>query len=193
MPLTNHIAIYGGSFDPPHIGHQIGCLWLLEALNALKVVVVPTYEHYFGKKLAPFKHRVEMCRIMTSSLSGCGNIEVSSDEEHLPKPNTTFNLVRCIISSNPGAPVAVIIGTDLIPNLHKWSKWDEVAKIADIVAIGRSGYDDLSSPYDIHCYPVELSAVSSSEIRNRIASGMDITGLVSKKNKQYILDNGLYR
>ena len=189
MPLTNHIAIYGGSFNPPHMGHQIACMWLLEALNAEKVLVVPTYEHYFGKKLERFDYRVEMCLQMISPFPQ-DKIIVSDIEANLPKPNTTLKLVEAVKEFYD--TVAVVIGTDLIPSLHKWHNWDQVAELARIVAVGRTGYSETDSPFDIYKYPIELSAVSSSDIRKYIINGLDITGMVPAKIKQYIEENNLY-
>jgi len=191
MSLTKHIAIYGGSFDPPHIGHQIACMWLTEALNAELVVVVPTYEHYFGKNLIDFSHRMRMCELMIDRFPN-DDIGVSSAEERLPKPNTTLGLVEDVKKFYPDNQIEVVIGTDLIPSLHKWHNWDKVAEQARIVAVGRTGFGNAKSPYDIYQYPIELSAVSSSSIRDRIKGGKDITGMVPLKIKRYIEEHGLY-
>ena len=92
MTLSNHIAIYGGSFSPPHIGHEIACSWLIHALNAKKVIVAPTYEHYFGKRLAHFGHRLKMCELMTQQFDD--RIITWDAEKNLPHPNTTLNVLK---------------------------------------------------------------------------------------------------
>jgi len=191
MPLTDHIAIYGGSFDPPHIGHQIACMWLTEALNAELVLVVPTYTHYFGKDLTRFFHRMEMCELMIDRFPN-DNIGVSNCESMLPKPNTTLKLVETVKTFYPDNSLSVVIGTDLVPSLHKWHEWDKVAEQTKIIAVGRTGFDEVESPYAIYQYPISLSAVSSSAIRQRIKQGQDITGMVPSKVKKYIEGHGLY-
>jgi nicotinate-nucleotide adenylyltransferase len=203
MPLTNHIAIYGGSFNPPHIGHQTACLWLISALNAKAVMVAPTYEHYFGKELADFEHRMEMCQLMCSYVNFIypndeyeneREIFVTDIEKELPKPNTTLNLVNGVkkIDYCKDSQIAVVIGSDLVPELHKWHEWEKVAAENKIVAVGRSGFSNAESPLDIYQYPVELSAVSSSDIRERIAKGEPITGLVPHEIERYIYGQNLY-
>ena len=202
MPLTNHVAIFGGSFDPPHIGHQITCLWLASALNAKIIEIAPTFEHCFGKRLADFNHRVKMCELMAERLdSGYDSVDddrvvrvrATAIEKYLPKPNITYNLVNAYINSHwNDYDCAVIIGSDLVPDLHKWVKWDEVAKIAKVIAVGRSGFDKAKTPLEIYQYPIELSAVSSSDVRTKIKNGEDITGLVPSNVKEYIYENGLY-
>lgn len=189
MPLTDHVALFGGSFDPPHFGHAVACMWLMEALNAQFVHMVPTFEHCFGKKLSDFNHRVEMIKRMTEPFRGM--VCVSEVEEELPKPNITYNLLQYY--KGYADNIAIVIGSDLIPDLHKWVKWKEVTEEAIVVAIGRSGFNNISTPLDIYQYPVELSTVSSSDVRKRIANGQDITGLVSKSVKDYIEEHGLYK
>lgn len=191
MPLTNHIAIYGGSFNPPHIGHEIACMWLTEALSAKEVIIAPTYKHYFGKNLIHFAHRLEMCKRM--AITKAFDIKVSEAEAHLPQPNTTLNLLKFYRIWYPDSPFAVVVGSDLLPDLHKWHQWNEVADMAKIIVVGRSGNHTLAlPPFEVHQYPIELSAVSSSEIRKRLSKDQDITGLVSRPIKQYILENDLY-
>ena len=56
------IALFGGSFNPPHIGHQMACLYVLETSSCKELWMVPTFRHPFDKALAPFEDRFEMCR-----------------------------------------------------------------------------------------------------------------------------------
>jgi nicotinate-nucleotide adenylyltransferase len=202
MPLTNHVAIFGGSFDPPHIGHETAVIWLMSALNATVVEIVPTFEHCFGKQLTDFEHRLEMCRIAfdkyDSIFARYGKEEqgvfVNDIERKLPKPNITYNLVKAIQSEvyYEDHEFAVAVGSDLVPELHTWEKWNEVSKMAKIVALGRSGFESTRTPFKIYQYPIELSAVSSSEIRDNIKRGESITGLVPHNVERYIYENKLY-
>lgn len=189
MPLTDYLAIYGGSFDPPHIGHQISCMWLRSALNAQFVHIIPTFEHCFGKKLTSFEHRMEMCKKMAEPFRGM--VCVGDTEEYLPKPNITYNLLKYYLKYSDN--IAVVIGSDLIPDLDKWEKWKEVTEESMVIAIGRSGFENVSTSLNVYQYPIELSAVSSSRIRKKIANGQDITGLVPKSVKDYIEEHGLYK
>ena len=188
MPLTNHVVIYGGSFNPPHVGHQIACMWLLHSLNAYTVIVVPTYEHAFGKQLLDFKHRFEMCKEMCSSLPGTW---VSDAECNLPHPNITVNTVKHF--KQTFNKVAVAIGSDLVHGLDEWKGWDEVMDLAKVVVVGRTGAGYADHDYNIYQYPVELSAISSSQIRGQVRRGKDITGLVPVGVKRYIQRYKLYR
>jgi len=167
----------GGSFDPPHVGHEISALWLISALNAYMVEIVPTFEHCFGKKLTDFRHRYEMCRLIFDKYDSLfikgsdleHGVFVNDIEKKLPKPNITYNLLNAIRSESyyEDHEFAVAVGADLVPDLHTWNKWDRIAEIAKIVAIGRSGFENAKTPLEIYQYPADLSAVSSSDIRNK--------------------------
>lgn len=201
MPLSGYTVIYGGSFNPPHIGHQIACMWMTEALNAKEVVVVPTYKHAFGKELVDFEHRIAMCELMTNLWpkdycsaayppEGKGRVWVSDIEKILPHPNITLNTVKEF--KKYYNKVAVAIGSDLLHDLDEWTGWDEVIKLAKIIVVGRTGGGHADHDYNMFEYPVELSAVSSSQVRGQVRRGKDIVGLVPATIKQYIEENGLY-
>lgn len=194
MPLTGYSVIYGGSFNPPHIGHQIACMWMCEALNASEVIVVPTYKHAFGKKLLSFRHRAAMCERMCKMWvkdNNAGKVWVSQIESKLPHPNITLNTVKEFKAIRP--KVAVAIGSDLLHGLDEWVGWDEVLDLAKVVVVGRTGAGHADHDYELYQYPVELSAISSSQIRGQVRRDKDITGLVPANVKKYIEDNGLYK
>lgn len=204
MPLSGYTVIYGGSFNPPHIGHQIACMWMVEALNAAEVIVTPTYKHAFGKELVDFEHRVAMCELMCNSwrtnafVTGPdteeitpGRIWVSEIEKDLPHPNITLNTVKAI--RNVRDKVAVAIGSDLLHGLDEWTGWDDVLSLAKVVVVGRTGAGHADHDYELYQYPVELSAISSSQIRGQVRRDKDITGLVPASVKKYIESNELYK
>ena len=200
MPLTGYTILYGGSFNPPHIGHQIACMWLVEGLNAKEVVVLPTYKHAFGKELLSFEHRVNMCENMVSRLwpasnhQGCyepGKVWVSQLEKELPHPNITLNTVKKFRDTHD--KIAVAIGSDLLHGLDEWTGWSEVMDLAKVVVVGRTGAGHADHDYEMFEYPVELSAISSSQIRGQVRRDKDIVGLVPCGVRNYILENGLYK
>lgn len=190
MIFTDHTVLFGGSFDPPHVGHQAICQWLIEALDAKRVIVVPTYEHCFGKKLTSFRHRVSMCRAMVQNMRNC---DVSIAEEFTPRPNYTINLIHHHLEINPNDKLAVVVGGDLLAQLHEWERWDEVPKLAKIIAIGRPGYNTRPSLSNIDVYPVGISTVSSSEVREKLVNDEPLDGFVPLQVKEYILSHELYK
>ena len=206
MPLSGYSVIYGGSFNPPHFGHAIAASWMVETLNAAEVIMVPTYKHAFGKDLLDFEHRVAMCKLMCAQWEhgnpmaqylasegeiSPGKVWTSEIERDLPHPNITLNTVQRF--GEVRKKLAVAVGSDLLHDLDEWTGWNEVMNLAKIVVIGRMGSGHADHDYELYQYPVELSAISSSQIRGQIRRGKDITGLVPASIKEYIRDNGLYK
>lgn len=186
-PLSGHTLIYGGSFNPPHIGHQLACLYGLEALGADALWVVPVHEHPFGKELVSFEHRVEMCKRMVKPLGE--RALVSTIEEELSNPVRTYELFEALHTRYPERSFAMLMGADLLGERHRWYRFEELQKLVKIVVVGRGGFE-LSPGEDV--YEVELPQVSSSELRARLREGKSVDGLIPAKIQEYLINSKLY-
>jgi len=210
--MNNRIAIFGGSFDPPHLGHLTAMVWLREALGYSNIHMVPTHCHNFGKKLEHFDHRVKMCKLLASKVKGA---KVNTIEKELEHPNTTYNLITWYdqkynrgIWHNPDNPYKfdLIIGSDLLPELEQWNQWTMLkTKLNKIVVLERQGYDtqnltpkldgwdrSIVFKYLFDYYKVGISTISSSEVRDNIKKFNKINHLVGKEVEQYIKERKLY-
>lgn len=185
MSLAGYTVVYGGSFNPPHVGHQMACLYLLEALAADAVWLVPSRRHPFGKPLAAWDDRVELCRLLARPFGE--RVVVSAVEGQAELSGRTIDTLEYLVEEFPTRRFALAIGTDILADTPEWHRWADIATMARVVVIGRAGYG--SSPDG----PVELPAVSSSEIRGRVASGESIGGLVPRTIAEYIEEHSLYR
>lgn len=146
------IALFGGSFDPPHIGHQLACQYVLLTHAVDEVWLLPVFRHAFDKRSIPYEHRVAMCRIAASALGGPGaggepRIRVCTIEEELSRgaagqgqgggPSYTLHTVRALKQRHPGDEFSLIIGTDLIKERERWYRWPELAAEVPFIVIGR--------------------------------------------------------
>jgi nicotinate-nucleotide adenylyltransferase len=147
------IALFGGSFDPPHVGHQLACQYVLLTHPVDEVWLVPVFRHAFDKRSVPFEHRVAMCRIAAAAIGGCQGregsrreeprVRVCTIEEELsrgaasPGPSYTLHTVRALKQRHPGEEFALIIGTDLIKERERWYHWPELAAELPFIVIGR--------------------------------------------------------
>ncbi|MFA5024163.1 MAG: nicotinate (nicotinamide) nucleotide adenylyltransferase [Patescibacteria group bacterium] len=188
--LNNHIAIFGGSFDPPHCGHQYVCHWLKYSLNIQEVIVAPVYQHTFGKILAPFENRFEMCDLMCK---GNSYSFASRAEQGRPIPNTSYNLLKHFKDTYcNSAPMVLVIGADCLKDITSWDRWQELPSLAKILVIDRFGCENVDAPLDVLRYPLSVSCASSSLVRDKLAKGESVEGLVSYKIGKYIYKNKLY-
>jgi nicotinate-nucleotide adenylyltransferase len=183
MPET--IAVFGGSFNPPHLAHQMICLVVLETEAVDRVLMIPAVDHAFGKELAPYQDRLEMCR-RAAALFG-GLVEVSTLESELAEAERgrTYHLLHALRAAEPEASLRLVVGADILAEKEAWYRWDDVVAMAPLLVVGRAG-----------CGPVgglELPAVSSSDVRARLARGESALPLVSRSVMDYIAERGLYR
>lgn len=178
------IAVYGGSFDPPHLGHVLSVAWTLCAGIVDEAWVIPTWEHAFGKQHgAPFDDRMTMCELAFAPLR---NVEISDVERRLGGMSRTLHTLQALQAEHPEAVFRLLVGADVLPTVDRWHRWEEVVKIAQPLVVGRDGY-----PLPQGC-PLAIPNVNSTDIRFRLANAHDLVGLVPTAVIEYIRANGLY-
>ena len=116
------IAIFGGSFDPPHLYHQLIIINLLKLQYIDMIYVIPCGNHPLKKNYSSFKNRFNMCKIAFKSISSFNNINISDIEYKLNQPSFTYNTIKRIKQKFKNKDIVLAIGSDLIPNLNKWYK-----------------------------------------------------------------------
>ena len=186
-PLSGYTLVYGGSFNPPHMGHQLACFYGLEALGADALWVVPVYEHPFGKDLVSFEHRVKMCELMVQPLGK--RAMVSTIEQELESPVRTFELFSELKLKYPERQFAMLMGADLLAERSRWYRFEDLQNLVKIVVVGRGGFD--SSPGE-NVYDIELPEVSSSDLRERLRNGEAVEGLMPATIRNYLIKSNLY-
>lgn len=180
------IALFGGSFNPPHIAHAMVCLAVLDTEPVDRVLIVPTYDHAFDKQLVPFDDRMEMCRLAMASLGD--RVEVSAIERDLGGESRTWRTLERLRAERPGASWRLVIGSDILAETHLWQRWDEVTAIAPPIVISRTGREPAAA-----AGALVMPDISSTEIRARLSRGEPAVPLVSRAVMDYIARRGLYR
>ena len=186
------LAVYGGSFDPPHRAHVLAVEHVLRTRQAEAVLVVPVFRHAFGKRMEAFEHRVRMCELAFEHTAG---VEVSPIEAELPAPSYTVQTLRALRERYPTSELRFVVGTDAVQESHKWHLFDEVCRIAPLIVLGRVGVEHPGGPEPF------LPDVSSTEIRaalrGRGGRAQDAASphldAVPKPVLAYIDEHGLYR
>ena len=183
--VKNRVAIFGGSFDPPHLGHVLVAAWAASMGEVDRVLVVPTYSHALGKVAgASFDTRVEMCEAALNSIEG---VSVSRVEADLGGTSRTFHTLEALRSELSGAEFRLLIGSDILAETDRWYRWSEVASMAPPLVIRREGY-----PYGDEREPA-LPGVSSTAVRAAIARADRIVDAwVPASVRAIIARDGLY-
>ncbi|MFK7929575.1 MAG: nicotinate (nicotinamide) nucleotide adenylyltransferase [Myxococcota bacterium] len=163
------VAIYGGSFNPPHLGHAMVAAWLTWTDQVDAVWLVPVAGHAFGKNLAPFERRCAWCEALGEAVGP--SIRVCSIEEQLPKPSYTLNTLRALQERWPEHSFRLVIGADTLPQTPQWHRWSEIEADFAPIVVGRAGYE---SPEDMPVFP----GISSTDVRERMAQDRPVSALV---------------
>ncbi len=137
------VGILGGSFDPPHLGHQLLALSFLAIEELDELWVIPCADHAFKEELTDFHHRFTMCKIAFARLN---HVRVLDLENKLPIPNYTIETMKAILLARSDLRLLLCLGSDLVQGFTGWHQAEELVKIVDIGIFERANYPILSLP-----------------------------------------------
>ena len=163
------IAVYGGSFNPPHVGHALVASWVRWTDLADEVWLLPAFAHPFAKDMAPFADRAAMCDVVAGVL-GAG-VGVSRVEADLQPPSYTIRTLEHLRVAHPEHTFQLVVGADVVPETPKWRDWDRIAAEFAPIVVGRAGWPDVAGA-------PSFPGISSTEIRRRAAAGEPFGHLV---------------
>lgn len=180
-------ALYGGSFNPPHIAHIFSATYISMVGGFDRTIIYPCYSSPTGKKLIDFDHRLKMCKMAFGHIP---NVIISEIEKTLPEPSYTINTINAFKELYPSTNFRLIVGSDIIANQHLWKKehLEQIYNIAKPFVLGRTGFENGSD-----C-EIIMPDVSSTNIRNMLLSN-DMVGLAKvlpENILRYIVKNNLY-
>ena len=196
------ILIYGGSFNPPHLGHEH---LLAEAARFtrcdLALIVPSSVSPHKRSAQVPLSLRMQMC----GTFRRCApNVRISGIE-HAGKHDKSYTLktLRRLRKKYPGAEMCLLIGSDMLLSFHQWHRYRRILPLVTIVAATRSG-DDLAALAAeakrlrkaggrVELMPFVPVEISSTEVRAAAKAGKDLAGLVSDSTRAIIEKHGLYR
>jgi nicotinate-nucleotide adenylyltransferase len=159
--------------------------WVLATQPVDQIWLLPSFVHPFGKDLAPFADRVRMCELAIRSLRGAFVCPAEAELEHDPLVGKTARTLEHLTAKHPGHRFSLVVGADVLRDAGKWYRWDRVRELAGLIVVGREGHP-----------PVEgtpsFPAISSTAIRERIARGEDVAGLLPRHVLDLVRQRGLY-
>lgn len=195
------LGLFGGTFDPPHIGHLIVAQEVVEqlGLDRLLFVVAGLPPHKVDDVLSAATVRVEMAR---SAVEGNDSLGVSEVELAREGPTYTVDTLRHYRGEYPDAELFFIMGADQLAEFHDWQEPEAIMELATLVAMDREGVDpDSLSPMDLgggvaldfRRIPVTRMDISSSEVRRRVRDRRSVEYMVPGEVRKIIERNRLYR
>lgn len=199
------VAIYGGAFDPPHLGHLAVAQFVLNTSSTFdEVWVMPCYKHINGKSMSSAFDRIEMCRKL---FQRDGRIKVSDFEILHEFQGETYHLVKTLLAEDFAKneyDFSVIIGQDNAESFDKWVNFQDLERMVRFVVVPRKGVTPspevnwyLKPP---HIYLVDentIPNISSTKIRyilgEKGALSSDLSDLISPEVAGYIHNHNLFR
>lgn len=191
------IAILGGTFDPPHLGHLILADTVIKELNYDKVLFIPS-------KIPPHKNisgevsnedRLNMLKLSIED-----DKRFSFDDYELKSEGISYSIKTLNYlyqNYNIEGKIALIIGADLIKDFHKWKEPEKISELANIVAVNREENENLFFKENIEKYNIKIIIapridISSTLIRERIKKNKAFRYFLNDKVYDYIISNKLY-
>jgi len=190
------IAIFGGSFNPVHLGHLYTAEMVLKKQLVQEIWFVPCYKHAFKpeQELAPYWHRMEMVKL---AIKGKKRIRVSAIEKQF-KIKFTLDLLKRLRENFPGQEFFLVIGSELAEEFLEWKNPEEIIKLVKIIVVEKPNKKTIENKLINKKNCVFLKAkklfdFSAKTIRENIARGESVEEMLPKKVKEYIEEKGLYK
>lgn len=185
------LGIFGGTFDPPHHGHLILARAAAEAAGLTRVLLIPAARNPLKTHEAGASGEIRL-RMVAAAVEGDPLFVADDRELRRPPPSFTIDTVGEIARENPGAELHLILGADNRPQIDKWHRAADLRAAARFIWLARPG-SPLPSPGPGGIEVTQQIEISSTEIRNRVASGLSIRYLVPDSVLQIIDALRLYR
>ncbi|MET0143343.1 MAG: nicotinate-nucleotide adenylyltransferase [Ilumatobacteraceae bacterium] len=191
-PRRRRVGLFGGTFDPPHVGHLVTAVNVRHALEldvvVLMVANIPWQKS--GRAITPAADRFAMVEAAVADVPG---LEPGRLEIDLGGPSFTADTLAALADRNPGADLYTIVGDDAAAGLTTWERHDEIVRRSAMVVVDRPG-EPVRLPGEVAWIHVEVPRleVSSTDLRARFTDGRPLDYLVTDPVLQVIEQRGLY-
>jgi len=199
--MSNLTGIFGGTFDPPHLGHLILASESLSqlGLDRLLWVLTPDPPHKPGHPITPFSQRLEMLHL---AIVDEPRFEICEAEINRPGPHYTVETLRLLKDQNDSRKLVFLMGGDSLRDLPTWREPMEIIRLCHALGVMRRPGDavDLSAlemkipglSSKVRLVDVPLLEISSRQIRERVARKTSFRYYLHPRVYDYILKTGLY-
>lgn len=189
------IGIFGGTFDPPHVGHLLLASDAREALHLDNLIFIPAATQPFKihmPAIASPQDRLEMVRL---AVADDANYTVDDTEITRKGLSFTVDTLEHLSKKHPGAELFLLLGEDALAGVEQWRNPGRIRELATLAVMRRTGPGESAAPISAGVTEVSTRRVdvSSTEIRDRLRAGKSIKGFVPESVERFIDARGLYR
>lgn len=188
------IGVFGGTFDPPHVGHLVAACDAMQELKldvVLLVVANAPWQKLGDREISHSADRLEMVR---RAVQGVDGLVASDVEIRRGGLSYTADTLRALLEEEPDAHLFLILGNDAAAGFATWERHEEVAELSSLVVVDRPGTPTpIDDEFDWYRIDIPELEISSTELRERVAAGRSIAFLVPDRVASYVEERGLYR
>jgi nicotinate-nucleotide adenylyltransferase len=183
------VGIFGGSFDPIHLGHLILAEAALEELHLDFILFVPTGVSPFKTDRPPSVTPEDRLRMISLAIAEEPRFQMDLREIQREGPSYTIDTVDSFLLEHPGRRFLYLIGSDHLGELDRWHRIDELKNLIDFAVLDRGTLQEGSSDFQVVQRRIDIS---STEIRDRLKKGLSIRFMVPAPIYDHIMNNKLY-
>jgi nicotinate-nucleotide adenylyltransferase len=189
------LGVFGGTFDPPHIGHLVAAVnaWFVLSLDRVLLTVsnIP-WQKAGDRPITPAEDRLEMVR---AAVDGHPGLEASDLEMRRGGESSTVDTLEALAGEDPSRQLFVIVGADAAAGLRSWRRWPALAELATVVVVERAGEATAAAdwPGPLERVAIPRLDISSTDLRRRLASGEPVDYLVPSGAALLLRERLLYR
>jgi nicotinate-nucleotide adenylyltransferase len=197
MKKQKRIIIFGGTFDPIHLGHLILAQEAQNFFSAAKVFFVPCYQspHKLSQKPVHYKHRIKM---LSLAIKNNPKFVISDYEIKQKGISYAYKTIEYFKKKYPKYKIYFLMGLDSFLEFKLWKNWEKILKMSTIIVGSRmvkniKKYDDLLKNKKVVLLPSLNIEISANDIRTRVQENKSIKYLVPPEVEKYIINHKLYQ
>ena len=194
------IGLFGGSFNPPHLGHLHLAEVLKDSLSLDKVLLIPAKKppHKPDTDYAPAEDRLTMCQLLAETYNW---LKTDDFELHQPQVSYTYYTAKYFTETFPEDKFFLLVGGDMLASFTEWYRWQEILGMVSLACIAREQNEyekllpvaeNLRQTGEIYLVNAEIFTVSSTKIRDMIRKNQNCSCYLSEKIVKYIKEKNLY-
>jgi len=187
------IGLFGGTFDPPHVGHLVTAVNVRHVLNldiVILMVANDPWQKSGARDVTTAEDRFAMVEAAVSVVDG---VVAGRDEIDRGGPSYTADTLMALAEKHPGAELFTIVGDDAAAGLPSWTRVEQVAEYSQLVVVDRPGVAvDLPTQFSWLRVESPRLEVSSTDLRSRFSDGRPLDYLVTEPVLRVIEERGLY-
>ena len=190
--MQERVGVLGGTFDPVHVGHIVAAVDTRAALALDRVLMVVAGDPWQkrGRVVASAADRLALVEAAVADVEG---VEVCALEVEREGPSVTADTLEALAA--PERELFLVLGSDAAANMPTWRRLDETRDLATLVIVERDGTRDVAPPdekWRIEHVRIPQIDISSTELRERLAAGRPVDGLIPPAAVRVIRERGLY-